>query len=78
MKIDYLTLRLTGSQGIVASFVPAGQDVETTPEGGETGLCWCVRVWEGQGLITTDAIPWHATQLARTWSHSGAREKNIL
>ncbi len=39
MKIDYLTLRLTGSPGSVASFVPMGLDVEMTPERGELGLC---------------------------------------
>lgn len=39
MKIDYLTLCLTGSPGSVASFVAMGQDVEMTPERGELGLC---------------------------------------
>lgn len=44
MKIDYLTLRLTASPGIVASFVPVGQDVETTPEvGWGVGLGLCSR-----------------------------------
>lgn len=42
MKIDYLTLCLTGSPGSVASFVLMGQDAEMTPEGGESGLCTCL------------------------------------
>lgn len=33
IKIDYLTLRLTGSTGSIASFVPLDQVVEMTPEG---------------------------------------------
>lgn len=40
MKIDYLTLRLKGSPGSVASFVPTGLDIEITPEEErELGLC---------------------------------------
>lgn len=42
MKIDYLTLRLTGSPGSIAFFVPLGQVVEMTPEGEELGLCSCL------------------------------------
>lgn len=38
MKIDYLTCRLRGSPGSVASFVLMGLDIKMTPEEGVGGL----------------------------------------
>lgn len=67
MKIDYVTLRLTGSPGSVASFVPMGLDVEMTPERGELGLCSRLVDWEGQGLVFTDEIPRYTRRHAMQW-----------
>lgn len=45
MKIDYLTLRLRGSPGSVASFVLMGLDIEMTPEEGGGGSGFSAHVW---------------------------------
>lgn len=83
MKIDYLTLHLTGSPGSVASFVPMGLDIEMTPEGGGSWVCfhvWLIERAKALSLLMK-SLGTHADtpcngSLARTCSHGRVREKH--